>query len=106
MLQPRGGLFTPYPLPDVVFGRSIITLSVTVRTVSTLIVDNNTTAKAYMLRFVNPAVPIYIGGPGVSIESGFELDSTTFFIFGMLENTRLYAIAPVDTEVRILDMGL
>jgi len=105
-MDKRGELYTRYPMPEIVFGKSIISYKVTVRPQATLLVDNNTYQKAYMLKFTNPAVPVYIGNVGVTIESGFEVDSTKPMIFGMLENAKLYAIAPVDTEVLILDMGL
>lgn len=100
-----GEVFLKNFSPDVVFGKSIITLRVTIGTTATLLVDNNTYAKPYVLRFINPAVPIYIGGQSVTIESGFELDSTQWLIFGMLENTKLFGVAPTNTDVYILDMG-
>jgi len=91
--------------PDYVFGKSIITLRVIVGTSATLLINNNTYGKPYAIHFVNPAVPVYIGGPAVTQLSGFELDSTQRYVFGMLENTRLYAVAPIDTEIHVLDMG-
>lgn len=105
MTRPSG-LFSHHAITEIVFGKSLITLRVMVGTSATLLVNNNTYAKAYIMRFVNPAVPVYIGGPEVTQSSGFELDSTVHFIFGMLENTALYAVAPIETEVHILDMGL
>ena len=94
------------PQPSVVFGKSVITLKVTIGTTPTVLVDNNRGPNAYAMLIINAATPIYIGGQGVTIASGFPVDASQLFTFGMLENTKLWAVAETDLDVYILDMGL
>jgi len=92
--------------PEIIVGKSLITRKKVIGTTVDILIDNNTGPKAYIITIINPATPLYIGGPGVTVDSGFPIDSSQLFQFGMLENTKLYAVALTDLDVYILDMGL
>jgi len=95
------------PAPEIIIGKGVSVRKVTIGTANgQVLIDNNRGPNAYAILIVNAATPLYIGGPGVTTESGFPVDSSQLLKFGMLENTKLYATAQTDLEVYILDMGL
>lgn len=95
-----------FPSPDIIIGRSVNTRIVTVGTEATLVIDNSEYSKGYLIRITNPETDIFIGGPGVTVQSGFAIPSNLIISIGMLENTKLYAVAIVPVTVHVLDMGL
>jgi len=102
----RSAIASLLPYNEIVIGKSVSVRKVIVSTQSQILVNNDRGPNAYALLVTNPATPLYIGGPGVTVESGLPIDASQLFKFGMLENTRLYAFALTDLEVYILDMGL
>ena len=99
------GLEYLYPSPQIVVGKGLITTKIRVGLTATLLVDNNQGPRAYALVGVNPAASVFIGNAGVTVDSGFPVDASNMFVFGMLENTKLYGVAQVEMDVYILDMG-
>jgi len=94
------------PSPEIIIGKSIITTRIVVGTAARVIIDNNRGPNAYAIKMSNAATVLYIGGQGVTIQSGFPVDSSKIFTLGMLENTKLYGVSETDIEVYILDMGI
>lgn len=62
--------------------------------------------KLYMLTNIDSNNVFYIGGEGVTTLSGFPINSFERMIFGLMENTTLWACATNQIIAYTLDLGL
>jgi len=62
--------------------------------------------KLYMLTNIDSGNVFYIGGEGVTIQSGFPVNSFERMIFGLMENTTLWVCAQNQIIAYTMDLGL
>lgn len=92
--------------PGIVFGKSLITQQFTIGTTPTRIIEG-TFAKFYMIATIDLVTPAFIGGPGVTITSGFAvIPALSPFVFAMTENAELWAVSSGSVVVFLADFGL
>ncbi len=109
-LPPLYGEFWKYRSvnPLIVFGRTMLPMQVTVPAGGTpVLLLDCARPQAFMITNVDTGNPIYIGGPGVTVSSGFPITvAISPLIFGLMENTKLYACAQNQVTAYIIDFGV
>jgi hypothetical protein len=92
--------------PGIVFGKSLLTTQFTIGTTPTRIIEG-TFAKFYMIASIDTMTTVFIGGPGVSITSGFAVTpQLSPFVFAMTENAELWAVSSGSVVLFLADFGI
>lgn len=109
-LPPLYGEFFRYQTanPQCVFGRTMITLQVTVPAGGApVLIAEALRPQLFMITNIDSGNAIYIGGNSVTLNSGFPITpSTSPLVFGLMENTKLYACAQNQVTAYIFNLGV
>lgn len=106
-LSPFRSFYDRYRLtPNIVIGKSILTEQFTVTTTRVLIVPQSL-ARYFALAVIDNANPVFIGGPGVTVNSGFAINpQISPFVFAVVENTEVWAVSAGSVVLFKMDFGI
>lgn len=92
--------------PSIVLGKSLRTQQFTVGATAIPII-RSIEPRMYVISSIDPANPVFIGGPGVTVVSGYAiLPASSPVIFAMTENAELWAVASAEETLFLIDMGI
>ena len=93
--------------PQIVFGQTILSMQIPlIANAAAVKIVTAERPKAYMLTNITADNIFFIGGEGVTIQSGFPINSFERLVFGLMENTHLWAVSTVNITVYVMDLGL
>lgn len=93
--------------PLIVFGSTMLTMQTIVPAggVAVQLIKADR-PKLYMLTNIDDTNVFHIGGEGVTLLSGFPINSFERIVFGLMENTTLWACAQNQIIAYTMDLGL